>query len=79
MIKLKDILREYFDAEDILSTLSQKGNPIEYFRIRATSPAGKEVFTGWVPMSDKAVKELTKQLKQQMYTIVGVEKRSITT
>lgn len=77
MIKLKDIMLEYFDAEDVLSTISQKGTPIEYFRIRATSPMGKEVFTGWLPASDKSIKEITKQMKQQMYTNLQIEKKTI--
>ena len=76
MLKLKDIMKEYFDAEDVIATMADKNKKIEYFRIEAISPSGKEVRTGWMPAQEKTIKDVTKQLEQEMYKIVKVERKS---
>lgn len=76
MIKLKDIIGEYFDAEDVIATMGDKNKKIEYFRIDAISPSGKEVRTGWMPAQEKTIKDVTKQLEQEMYKIVKIERKS---
>ena len=76
MLKLKDIMKEYFDAEDVIKTMSDKGKKIEYFRIDAISPSGKQVRTGWVPAEEKTIKDVTKQLEREMYKIVNIERKS---
>jgi len=76
MIKLKNIMKEYFDAEDVIATIADKNKKIEYFRIEALSPSGKTVRTGWVPAQEKTIKDVTKQLEREMYKIVKVERKS---
>jgi hypothetical protein len=76
MIKLKDIMKEYFDAEDVIKTMADKGKKIEYFRIHALSPSGNPVMTGWVPADEKTIKDTTKKLEQQMYKVVKIERKS---
>lgn len=76
MIRLKDIMKEYFDAEDVISTMADKNKTIEYFRIEAISPNGKSVRTGWMPVQEKTIKDVTKQLEWEMYRIVKVERKS---
>lgn len=76
MLKLKDIMKEYFDAEDVISTMADKNKKIEYFRIEATSPSGKPVRTGWLPAQEKTIKDVTKELEKQMYKIVKIDRKS---
>lgn len=76
MIKLKDLVKELFDAEDVIATMADKNKKIEYFRIEAMSPSGKPVRTGWMPAQEKTIKDVTAELEKQMYKIVKVERKS---
>jgi len=76
MIKLQDIMKEYFDAEDVIKTMADKGKRIEYFRIDAISPGGRQVRTGWVPAEEKTIKDVTKRLEREMYKIVNIERKT---
>lgn len=75
-IGIKREMKEYFDVEDVIATMADKNKKIEYFRIEALSPSGKTVRTGWVPAQEKTIKGVIKQLEQEMYKIVKVERKS---